>query len=156
MPALSMRLKRLTDAADLLRFLYVEEPLSLSAQQLTHKQMGESAALEAFQRTRALVYGMDRLDDAEVLSAGMRAIGESVTSNKKAGPFLGTARLAITGQKISPPLFESMIAMGRKQLFKTVRRDNPPLRNHIHQYLNPFIMGNLAPQRNQAPQASNR
>ena len=38
------------------------------------------------------------------------------TSNGKAGPFLGKMRLTVTGQKVSPPLFESMLAMGRERV----------------------------------------
>jgi glutamyl-tRNA synthetase len=114
MPALSTRLKRLPEALDFIRFMFDDEPLNLTADELTHNQMDKTAALEAFSRTKALVYGMDELE-AEVLGAAMREIGESVVSSGKAGPFLGKARLAMTGQKVSPPLFESMVAMGRKK-----------------------------------------
>ncbi len=117
LPALSVRLKRLTEAVDLLRFVYIEEPLSLTPDQLTHKKMDRAAALEAFRRTRALVYGLGEMD-VEVLAAGMREIGASVTENGSPGPFLGTARLAMTGQKVSPPLFESMAAMGMKRCLR--------------------------------------
>jgi glutamyl-tRNA synthetase len=53
--------------------------------------------------------------DLESISLGMVEIGESVTLNGKAGPFLGKMRQAVTGQKVSPPLFESMLALGRER-----------------------------------------
>jgi glutamyl-tRNA synthetase len=40
-------------------------------------------------------------------------IGEGASENGKAGPFLGQLRYAITAQQVSPPLFESIVALGR-------------------------------------------
>ena len=53
--------------------------------------------------------------DYDQLQAGLNAIGEANTTNGKAGPFLGKMRLAITRQQVSPPLFESMLALGRAE-----------------------------------------
>ena len=41
---------------------------------------------------------------------------EKLTNNGKAGPFLGSLRYGITGQAVSPPLFESMAALGRARV----------------------------------------
>lgn len=113
-PVVNMRLKRLTDIYEQLQFLLVEGTADLTADRLTHKKMGTDAALAAF--TAARDYLSD-LGDDEFTAAGiadrLRAIGEIHTENEKAGPFLGTARLALTGQKVSPPLFESIIALGK-------------------------------------------
>jgi glutamyl-tRNA synthetase len=51
--------------------------------------------------------------DLDTLSSGLIQIGENISASGKAGPFLGTLRLAVTGQQVSPPLFESMLALGR-------------------------------------------
>ena len=51
--------------------------------------------------------------DVETLAAGLTAIGEAHTTNGKAGPFLGVLRLAVTGQDVSPPVYESIVALGR-------------------------------------------
>jgi glutamyl-tRNA synthetase len=51
----------------------------------------------------------------EQVSAGLEAIGERLTTNNRAGTFLGRMRLAVTGQQVSPPLFESMVALGRER-----------------------------------------
>ena len=114
MPPMSKRLKRLTEAADFLRFLFDDVPFTLTAQKLTHKQLPPEAARLAFQQTRDLVAVIEPFDVA-TLGAALINLGESVTANGKAGPFLGTLRLAITGQKVSPPVFESMIALGRER-----------------------------------------
>lgn len=114
MPAMRVRLKRLSEAVDFLRFLYEDAPLALTAEQLTHKHLPLEAAQDAFRQTRDLVAAIEPFA-VEPLGAALIALGERVTTNGKAGPFLGTLRLAITGQKVSPPVFECMIALGRER-----------------------------------------
>lgn len=127
MPAMSTRLKRYTDAEPFLRFLLVPEAWSVTVDNLTHKKMDRTAALTAFRQARDLIVNMDTLT-VEALGDGLVAIGEAVTNNGKAGPLLGTLRAALTGQKVSPPLYESIIALGRdvtvarlEQMIETLR-----------------------------------
>lgn len=114
MAPMRQRLKRLTEAIDFLRFLFEEVPLEATAADLTHKKMPREAALKAFQEARRLVSTMQPYD-LQHIKEGMYKIGESVTTNGKAGPFLGRMRFVVTGQKVSPPLFESMLALGRER-----------------------------------------
>ena len=114
-PALSVRLKRLTDAVPALRFLYVNEPLELEVGDLTDKKLELSSARQAFAEAEAFVSSVEPYDIDQV-SQGLAQIGERHTTNGKAGPFLGRMRLAVTGQKVSPPLYESMLAMGRDRV----------------------------------------
>jgi glutamyl-tRNA synthetase len=112
MPAMSKRMRLPTDAIEFLRFLFDDEPMSLTADQLTHKYLPRDAARTGFQQARDLVQTADPFD-LNTLSEGLMKIGENVSANGKAGPFLGTLRLAVTGQQVSPPLFESILALGR-------------------------------------------
>lgn len=114
MPPMSMRLKRLPDAVPFLRFLFDDVPLEETAESLAHKQMPYENAKEGFTRARDFVRDIEPYD-LEQISEGIIGIGESVTLNGKAGPFLGQMRKAVTGQKVSPPLFESMLALGRER-----------------------------------------
>ena len=114
MPAMRVRMKRLTDAIPFLRFLFEDAPLQETAVSLTHKQMPLENARDGFQQARDFVATVEPYD-LESISAGMLAIGSGVSLNGKPGPFLGKARLAITGQQVSPPLFESMLALGRER-----------------------------------------
>jgi glutamyl-tRNA synthetase len=118
-PSLSIRLKRLTDAIPLLRFLYVEEPFDSPVESLTDKKLDMEAARQAFSQAREFV-AMAEPFDLETIGAGLIAIGERNTLNGKAGPFLGKMRLAVTGQKVSPPLYESMLAMGRERVLARI------------------------------------
>jgi glutamyl-tRNA synthetase len=115
MPAMSVRLKRLTDAIEFLRFLFEERPLSVTAVDLTDKKMAQPAAMQAFRAARDFLAQADPFT-VETIQAGLYPIGEAATENGKAGPFLGRLRLAITGQPVSPPLFESMVALGRERV----------------------------------------
>jgi glutamyl-tRNA synthetase len=114
-PALKVRLKKLTDAEAFLRFLWEDETggfAAPAADRLVSAKLPAAAARRGLQAARDLIAAAQPLDVA-TLSAGLTAIGESVTANGKAGPFLGALRLAITGQDVSPPVFESIVALGR-------------------------------------------
>lgn len=111
-PALRPRLKHLPDAIPFLRFLFEETPLTLTKEQLVHKNLPELAAASAFRDALALVQTVQPFA-IDTLAEGLRQIGEKYSTNGKAGPFLGVMRLAITGQEVSPPLFESLFALGR-------------------------------------------
>ena len=114
-PALKVRLKKLTDAEGFLRFLWDDEAggfAAPAADRLVSAKLPADAARRGLQAARDLIAAAQPLDVA-TLSAGLTAVGESVTANGKAGPFLGALRLAITGQDVSPPVFESIVALGR-------------------------------------------
>lgn len=115
MPVMKVRLKKLTDAIEFLRFLDDEaEQQALSVETLTHKKLPRPEALSAFRAARDFVRETDSYD-ADTVGEAMLAIGEQHTSNGKAGPFLGRMRLAVTRQRVSPPVFESMVALGRER-----------------------------------------
>lgn len=115
MPAMSKRLKRLPEAIEFLRFLFDAAPLQTTAADLTHAQLPPTAAQAALQATKEFVTAVDPYT-LETIQTGMTQIGEQHTLNGKAGPFLGLMRYAITGQQVSPPLFESMVALGRARV----------------------------------------
>jgi glutamyl-tRNA synthetase len=114
MPSMQTRMKRLPDAVPFLRFLFEDVPLEETAASLTHKKMPAEEAEKGFRLARDFVRDVQPYT-LEKISKGIIEIGESVTLNGKAGPFLGKMRLAMTGQKVSPPLFESMFALGRER-----------------------------------------
>ncbi|MGD8583961.1 MAG: glutamate--tRNA ligase [Chloroflexota bacterium] len=127
-PVMSVRLKRLTDAIPLLRFLYVDQPLAVEANALYDKRLNLDAARQAFAEAQEFVASVVPYD-AEQIGQGLIAIGERHTGNGKAGPFLGKMRLAVTGQQVSPPLFESMLAMDRERVVKRLAEARAILEN---------------------------
>jgi glutamyl-tRNA synthetase len=114
-PSMKVRLKRLTDAEEFLQFLFSDdEAIALTAEQLTHKQLPPEAALSGYAQVLAFVQTTE-LFDLETIKTAVTSIAETVTTTGKAGPFLGNLRLAMTGQTVSPPVFESMLALGRER-----------------------------------------
>lgn len=119
-PAMKPRMKRLPDAIPFLTFLGDDSAWNPNPAKLTHKKMGKEAALDAYRATRDYIATEDY--DYDSLADMLRGLGESVTDNGKAGPFLGTLRYAITGQKVSPPLFESILALGRERSLQRIEQ----------------------------------
>ncbi|MCP4420845.1 MAG: glutamate--tRNA ligase [Chloroflexi bacterium] len=115
MPPMSVRLKRFPDAIPFLRFLSEEMPLPETVEAVTHKKLSLPAAEAAFREAREMIASIEPFT-LEAISQQLFAIGEKHTDNGKAGPFLGTMRFAVTGQKVSPPLFESIVALGRDRV----------------------------------------
>jgi glutamyl-tRNA synthetase len=116
-PSLRVRLKRLSDAVDFLQFLFEDRPLAVATSDLVDKNLPPAAAYRAFQQAREHVRQVEAFT-IEQLQSGLVVIGEENTANGKAGPFLGKLRLAVTGQSVSPPLYESMAALGRERVLK--------------------------------------
>lgn len=114
-PSLRVRLKRLTDAAGFLKFLWEDgDAAPLTAGRLANNKLPGDAVRRGLQAARDYIAGAQPFD-AETLGAGLTAIGEAHTTNGKAGPFLGVLRLAVTRQDVSPPVFESIVALGRER-----------------------------------------
>jgi glutamyl-tRNA synthetase len=111
-PSMSVRLKRLPEAVEMLRFLFDDGLPVLTAESITDKKLDATAARNAFTETKTFIQTLEPYTP-DMIGNGLNEIGERHTSNGKAGPFLGRLRQAITGQAVSPPLFESMQALGR-------------------------------------------
>jgi glutamyl-tRNA synthetase len=120
-PSLNVRLKRLPEAVEMLRFLFEDDLPVLTAEAITDKKLDREAAKKAFAEARTFIEAVNPYT-AENIGTSLQEIGERHTSNGKAGPFLGRMRQAITGQNVSPPLFESMLALGRDRTL--ARLDN--------------------------------
>ncbi len=125
MPAMKVRLKRLTEAVEFLRFLFDDDAWQPDATKLVGKSLERDAALAGLEQARDLVRDADTLT-LETLETGLRAIGERVAGGH-AGPFLGMLRYAVTSQDISPPLFESILALGRARTLTRLERLIPLL-----------------------------
>ena len=99
---------------DQVLFLDDDAMMPATADNLVHKKMAQTAAVAACTAAKDLLANLsDDQFNTDTLAPELRAIGEANTDNGKAGPFLGTARFAVTRQKVSPPLFESILALGR-------------------------------------------
>jgi glutamyl-tRNA synthetase len=107
-PLVQTRLARLTEAPDLLRFLFVEEaPIDPAA-------AAKALVGEVLGSLEAAVTALSALSSwaAAEIEAALRAALVDGLGLKPKHAF-GPLRVAVTGRTISPPLFESMELLGR-------------------------------------------
>ena len=117
-PLIQIRMNRLTEAPALLHFLFVDEDAFAVEEDAATKGLGEGseAVLRAVsERLHALAEWT-----VELIEPAVWGIGELLGLNKKrtATPL----RVAITGRMISPPLFESMVLLGRERTLRRIDR----------------------------------
>jgi glutamyl-tRNA synthetase len=110
-PLIQPRIKKLTDAIPLSGFFFRDE-IDLDPALLIGKKMDEASSLDALQKARDLVAGLDPFAP-ETLEQPLRDLAAAL--GVKAGPLFGILRGAVTGQRVSPPLFETMAIMGRER-----------------------------------------
>ncbi|HVP18344.1 MAG TPA: glutamate--tRNA ligase, partial [Spirochaetia bacterium] len=101
------RIKLLSEVPDMVRFVF-EDPAPPAAQDLIPKKTEPSRALEALRKADALLGELSDL--GEEAETRFRALSEEL--GMKLGDLLMPVRIAVTGAKVSPPLFASIRAMG--------------------------------------------
>lgn len=126
-PLIQERLTVLTDAPEIAGFYFKSEveppPADLVAKGLTPAQSAE-VARRAYDILSTLPDM--RLETAE---PPMRALVEEM--GLSSGQVFGILRVAITGQKVSPPLFESMAVIGKEKILERLRRAADILRGLV-------------------------
>lgn len=118
MPLIQERLTLLSDAPQLLRFLY-EDTSDYAPEELIPKKLDEAATLKYLKRSREIVEEMQGSDE-ETLEERFRR--EAETMEAKLGNFLMPLRVAITGSRVSPPLFGSMAFLGWDESLERIDR----------------------------------
>lgn len=109
-PLVRERLKTLQDAAPLVKFLFSEQ-VPLEPGQLVQRGMDAEGTVLALREARGGLADLDRFD-TQAIEDLLRPMAKDL--DIKVGQLLGSLRSAVTGQKVSPPLFESLEALGRE------------------------------------------
>ncbi|NPA91677.1 MAG: glutamate--tRNA ligase [Chloroflexi bacterium] len=113
LPSVQERIKRLTEATPLVDFLYREpeyEPAMLIARKTTAAE-----TLAALQAARDVI--AQTPFEADALEKALRDLAAQM--GLKAGQVFAPIRVALTGKKVAPPLFDIILALGREE---TLRR----------------------------------
>jgi glutamyl-tRNA synthetase len=111
-PIIQERIKTLRDAVPWSGFIF-QEQIELEPALLIGKKMDAASSREALERARAVVAGVAPFTPA-ALEGPLRDLAEEL--GVKVGPLFGILRGAVTGQRVSPPLFETMAIMGRERV----------------------------------------
>lgn len=116
-PIIKERMKTLGDAAPLIPFFVTET--AYDPEDLIQKKMDTASTSRALEASLIAIQALS-VFDASALENVLRPLAEQL--GLKAGQLFGTLRMAITGLKISPPLFESMEILGKKKTITSVEK----------------------------------
>ena len=111
MPLVKERLKFLIDAPGMMAYLY-RKPALPETEVFIPKKLDLAATIAMLKEDLTLV---DEVDFSQLATAEERFKERSVEMKVKLGDLLMPLRVAITGSRISPPLFESMQLLGAAQ-----------------------------------------
>ncbi len=117
-PIVQERLVTLDEAPELAGFFFKAEIVP-AAEELVPAGMTREQALDVARQSLAVLKAAPELTP-EAAEPPMRELVEKL--GLKAGQVFGLLRVAVTGQKVSPPLFESMMIMGRERVLKQVEQ----------------------------------
>jgi len=109
-PLIRERIKRLSDAVAVADFFFLEKLPPYDAAELIPKKGDAAMALAALERGREALGKIEFTREA--IEAALR--GEAEKLGIKAGQMFHPIRVAISGRKVSPPLFESLEVLGKE------------------------------------------
>ncbi|MCH2525412.1 MAG: glutamate--tRNA ligase [Dehalococcoidia bacterium] len=107
-PLIHERLKTMSEVTELVDFFFLDIP-NYPPEGLIQKGMDEIQTLEALRRTSDELTSVQSWN-AEKLENILRPLAEKL--EVKTGQLFGSIRVAITGKKATPPLFETMEVLG--------------------------------------------
>ena len=108
-PHIQPRRELLPDAIPLVEFLF-KDHIDRDLSAMLKKGMDAATALEICRKAAEKLEGLPAFD-AVSAEAVLRQVAEE--SGAKSGPVFTVVRIAITGKTVTPPLFESIFALGR-------------------------------------------
>jgi glutamyl-tRNA synthetase len=126
-PLVQERLKTLRDVVALTDFVFqdIDTP---PVEKLIGRKMTAEESLEAIQAVQVLMARLVQFND-ESMEQPMRDLADEL--GLKAGQLFGIVRNAVTGKKVSPPLFGSIEAVGRGRTLKRLENAEDALAAHI-------------------------
>ena len=117
-PIIQTRMTTLDEGPELAGFFFREE-IAPPVEMLVGKDMTAAQSAAAVRKAVEILEVLPEFSAANA-EAPMRAVAEEL--GLKAGQFFGILRNAVTGQEVSPPLFESMEIIGRDIVLARLKR----------------------------------
>jgi len=116
-PLVQERTRLLPEAGEQVTFLF--EDFEAYDDQAWDKVMTKDGVSDVLEEGRSAIAGVDSWD-TESVEAALRAIPEKLGIG--AGKTFQPVRVAVTGSSVSPPLFESIAALGREKTLDRIDR----------------------------------
>ena len=123
-PEIRERLTTLKDAVAATDFVFADH-VSPDPTQLIGKGLTIEQTLSILQQAEKLI-GAGEPFEAEPLEQAFRVAADA--SGLKPGPFFTPIRVAVTGKTVSPPLFGSIVALGRERTIGRLKKAQQLLR----------------------------
>ncbi|MEV7428610.1 glutamate--tRNA ligase [Nocardioides sp. NPDC092400] len=118
MPLVTERINKLTEAVDMLGFLFVAEE-DFTRDEADAAKLLDEKGVEVVQAAYDAVEGLETWSTAAIQEALQGKLVEEL--GLKPRNAFGPVRVAITGRRVSPPLFESMELLGRDRSLSRLR-----------------------------------
>lgn len=113
-PIIQERIRTLEEAVDMAGFFFREHAVP-DADQLVGKKMTPAESAAALLATAQIIEDIPTME-VEPLEEQLRALADEL--GLSAGQLFGLLRLAVTAQRVSPPLIESMCVIGREAVLE--------------------------------------
>ena len=124
-PLIGERIKTLADAAPLIQFFF-RETVDYETEELVQKGMDRAGAANALEQALDVLAATSPFD-AGTMEAGMRPLAKDL--GLKAGQLFGAIRVATSGLRVAPPLFESLEILGRERTLSSIEKAVERLRS---------------------------
>jgi glutamyl-tRNA synthetase len=120
LPVIQERLPTLGAVGDLVGFLWVRD-VDVDAAILVPKRWDVATTVEGIRAARDTIESVgDVAFEAEELEPPLRALAEA--RGWKAGDLFMAVRVAVTGRTATPPLFDTLVALGRDRVIERLDR----------------------------------
>lgn len=116
-PHVQERVKTLAEIAPMVDFLF-QEKITRELPAMFQKGIDAPKAIEILERTAQILDGLPEFKH-DLMEERFRALADEFAL--KAGPCFGVIRIAVTGKKVTPPLFESIAALGKADAMVRIR-----------------------------------
>lgn len=118
MPLIQERLKFLTEAAEMVHFMFTE-PAVPPAEQIIPKKLDIAKTKEVLEAAKDFVHQVFKLNHEE---AEEFAKSTAEKLGIKLGDFMMPIRMAVTGSRVSPPLIGSIIVLGEEKSIARIEK----------------------------------
>ncbi len=115
-PLIQERAKTLNEVPQLVDFFFVNE-LEYDTIMLQGK-LDKSQAVKVIEKSIVVLEQLNEWD-SEIMEKTIRPLTDELSM--KAGPFFSVLRVAITGRTASPPLFQTMVVLGRVRCMERLK-----------------------------------
>jgi glutamyl-tRNA synthetase len=118
MPLIAERINKLTESVDMLGFLFVDEE-SFTRDEADAAKLLNDDGRAVVRRALEALYGLEEWSTAAIQQALQAELVEAM--GLKPRNAFGPVRVAVTGRRVSPPLFESMELLGKERSLRRLQ-----------------------------------